>query len=61
MELLHSIAGLGVAVLMTAAELTELQGADRIWSLADGRLNGPPVRPMGTVVQLRGTGDARLG
>jgi ABC-type multidrug transport system ATPase subunit len=61
MELLHSIAGLGVAVLMTAAELTELQGADRIWSLADGRLDGPPGRPMGTVLQLRGTGDSQLG
>ncbi|HMJ33886.1 MAG TPA: ATP-binding cassette domain-containing protein [Baekduia sp.] len=60
MDLLHSIAGLGVAVLMTAAELAELQGADRIWSLADGRLAGPPARPMGMVLPLR-AGDARPG
>jgi ABC-type multidrug transport system ATPase subunit len=61
MELLHSIVGVGVAVLMTAAELVELQGADRIWSLADMRLDGPPARPMGTVVPLRGMGGAHHG
>lgn len=60
-ELLHSIAALGVGVVMTAAELTELQGADRIWALADGNLDGPPARPMGSVVQLRGIGDSQLG
>ncbi|HMJ36268.1 MAG TPA: ATP-binding cassette domain-containing protein [Baekduia sp.] len=52
-SLLRSIAAEGVAVLMTAAELTELQGADRIWSLEAGRLDGPPARSMGTVVPFR--------
>jgi ABC-type multidrug transport system ATPase subunit len=61
MDLLHSIRGAGVAVLMTAAELVELQGADRIWSLADMCLDGPPARPIGTVVPLRGTGGAHHG
>jgi ABC-type multidrug transport system ATPase subunit len=56
MELLHAIAAEGVAVLMTAADLVELQGLDRIWSLEDGRLHGPPSRPMATVVPFRGTG-----
>jgi ABC-type multidrug transport system ATPase subunit len=54
MELLRSIADKGVAVLMTAADVTELHGANRIWSLEDGRLDGPPARPMGTVVRLHG-------
>jgi ABC-type multidrug transport system ATPase subunit len=61
MELLHSIAKLGVAVLVTAAELSELQGADRIWSLADGRLDGPPARSLATVVPLHSIGGARVG
>jgi putative ABC transport system ATP-binding protein len=53
MRLLRSIATTGVAVLMTAAELMELGGADRIWSLRGGRVEGPTVRPSGTVVDLR--------
>lgn len=53
MTLLRSIATAGVAVLMTAAELMELGGVDRIWSLRDGHLDGPTVRPGGTVVDLR--------
>jgi ABC-type multidrug transport system ATPase subunit len=61
MELLHAIAQLGVTVLMTAAELSELQGADRIWSLADGRLDGPPAQPLGTVVPLHDAGRAQSG
>jgi len=61
MELLHSIAALGVAVLVTAAELSELQGADRIWSLADGRLDGPPARALAPVLPLRGAGGAHAG
>jgi ABC-type multidrug transport system ATPase subunit len=61
MELLHAIARLGVAVLVTAAELSELQGADRIWSLVDGRLNGPPARTLASVVPLYGAGGARVG
>jgi ABC-type multidrug transport system ATPase subunit len=58
MELLHAIAAEGVAVLMTAAELVELQGLDHIWSLDDGRLDGPPSRPLATVVPLRSAGGA---
>ncbi len=61
MELLQSVAATGVAVLMTAAELAELRGLDRIWSLRDGRLEGPMVRPGGTVVSLRPAADGRLG
>jgi ABC-type cobalamin/Fe3+-siderophores transport system ATPase subunit len=61
MDVLHAIVGTGVAVLMTAADLVELQGADRIWSLADMRLDGPPARPLGTVVPLRSTGGAHHG
>jgi ABC-type multidrug transport system ATPase subunit len=53
MELLRSIAGEGVAVLMTAADVTELHGANRIWALERGRLDGPPARPLATVVSLR--------
>lgn len=39
-RLLRSLAEEGVAVLMTAAELKELRGADRIWGLDDGVLDG---------------------
>ena len=62
MGLLQSIAATGVAVLMTAAELAELRGLDRIWKLRDGRLEGPSVRAGGTVVSLRPTAaDVRYG
>jgi ABC-type multidrug transport system ATPase subunit len=61
MGLLQSIAATGVAVLMTAAELMELRGLDRIWSLRDGRLDGPTVRAGGTVVSLRPAAEARDG
>lgn len=53
MALLQSIAATGVAVFMTAAELIDLRGVDRIWSLRDGRLDGPTARPGGTVLPLR--------
>ncbi len=56
MELLRGIAAEGVAVLMMAAELSELHGADQIWALDRGRLDGPPARPTGTVVPLRSVG-----
>jgi putative ABC transport system ATP-binding protein len=56
MQLLTSIAAAGVAVLVTAAELVELRGLDRIWSLRDGTLEGPSVRPGGTVIPLRADG-----
>jgi ABC-type multidrug transport system ATPase subunit len=58
MELLHAIAADGVTVLMTAAELVDLQGLDQIWSLDDGRVDGPPSRPLATVVPLRRAGGA---
>jgi putative ABC transport system ATP-binding protein len=49
--LLKSIAEeAGVAVLMTAAEVTEIQGAETIWSLAGGRLVGRAAPPGATVV-----------
>ncbi len=52
MGLLRSIAGdAGVAVLMTAAEATEIQGAQAIWSLAGGRLTGGTPR-VATVVEF---------
>jgi ABC-type multidrug transport system ATPase subunit len=59
MELLRSIASEGVAVLMTAADVTELHGANRIWALEGGRLEGPPARPIAPVVALRGVAYAR--
>jgi ABC-type multidrug transport system ATPase subunit len=54
MELLRSIADDGVAVLMTAGDVAEFHGANRIWGLEAGRLDGPPARPAGRVVSLRG-------
>jgi putative ABC transport system ATP-binding protein len=60
--LLRSIADqAGVAVLMTAAEVTEIQGARTIWSLAGGRLIGRSPRPAGTVVELPARGASRRG
>ncbi|WCB96408.1 Energy-coupling factor transporter ATP-binding protein EcfA1 [Baekduia alba] len=56
MNLLASVAATGVAVLVTAAELMELQGADRIWSIREGRLDGPSTRSAGSVIPLRPTG-----
>jgi energy-coupling factor transporter ATP-binding protein EcfA2 len=61
MALLRSIATTGVAVMMTAAELVDLRGLDRIWALRGGRLEGPTVRPTGKVVDLRPTGEGRHG
>jgi ABC-type multidrug transport system ATPase subunit len=59
MKLLHGIAATGVAVLMTAAEVVDLKGADRIWSLTDGHLRGPSARGGGQLVELHPTGRAR--
>jgi ABC-type multidrug transport system ATPase subunit len=56
MGLLRAIADQGVAVVITAADVAELRGADRIWALEDGRLSGPPAPVLGTVVPLRPTG-----
>jgi ABC-type multidrug transport system ATPase subunit len=58
MELLRGIAAEGVGVLIMAAELTELHGSEQIWALDRGRLDGPPARPMGTVVPLRSSGSS---
>jgi ABC-type multidrug transport system ATPase subunit len=53
LDLLRGFAADGVAVLMTAAELSELRGLDQIWALDRGHLDGPPPRPVGDVVPLR--------
>jgi ABC-type multidrug transport system ATPase subunit len=55
-ELLRSFTVSGGSVLMTAADINELTGLSRIWSLDNGRLNGMPDRPSGTVIPLRGAG-----
>jgi ABC-type multidrug transport system ATPase subunit len=60
-KLLRSFAAEDVAVLMTAAELRELRGADRIWGLDDGVLDGgvpraSTPRSSGTVVPFPAAG-----
>lgn len=52
LALLRSIADSGVAVLMTVGEATELSGADRALSIADGVLRGAAVPPDAQVVPL---------
>lgn len=52
LELLRSIASDGVAVLMTVGEATELSGADRALSIADGELRGAAVPANARVVPL---------
>ena len=49
-----------VAVLVTASELGEVQGAHTLWSLAGGRLVGGRARRTGTVVAFPGR-DAAAG
>jgi ABC-type lipoprotein export system ATPase subunit len=50
--LLASIAATtGAAILMTASDMADLQGAETIWSLVDGHLLGPP-QESGTVVDF---------
>jgi ABC-type multidrug transport system ATPase subunit len=56
MGLLRAIADQGVAVVITAADVAELRGADRIWALEAGRLSGPPAPVLGTLVHLRPAG-----
>jgi ABC-type multidrug transport system ATPase subunit len=56
--LLRAIADKGVAVLITAGDVRELSGANRIWALEDGGLTGPPARELGTVVPFRPSGGA---
>lgn len=58
MQLLRQITESGTAVLITAAELSDFKGIDRIWSLASGRLNGTPSRPQADVVELRPAGGS---
>lgn len=53
MQLLRQISDAGTAVLITAAELSDFKGIDRIWSLKAGRVSGTPPRPHADVVPLR--------
>lgn len=62
-KLLRSFTVDGMSVLMTAAELKELRGADRIWGLDDGILDGgvprdAAPRTPGTVVPFPATGTS---
>lgn len=50
----------GVSVLMTATELTDVQGARPVWSLGGGRLVGRGPRTAGTVLEFPAR-DARHG
>lgn len=60
--LLKSIADdAGLAVMMTAAEVTEIQGAGTIWSLAGGRLIGRAAQSLGTVVAFPSRAAAAQG
>jgi putative ABC transport system ATP-binding protein len=51
--LLRGIADDGVAVLMSADESPALSGADRAFTLSEGKLRGTPAREPAPVVQLR--------
>lgn len=53
LQLLRSIAGDEIAVLMTAGEATELSGADRALAISDGELRGHAVPRDAPVVPLR--------
>lgn len=61
--LLRSVADdAGVGVLVTAADVTEIQGARTIWSLAGGRLVGrPAARARATVVDIAARRASGLG
>jgi ABC-type molybdenum transport system ATPase subunit/photorepair protein PhrA len=51
-ELLRSMtATTGVAIVMTASDMADLQGVQSVWSLVDGHLVGPP-QESATVVEL---------
>jgi putative ABC transport system ATP-binding protein len=52
LDLLRSIATTtGVAILMSASDMADLQGVETVWSLVDGHLLGPP-RQDATVVEF---------
>ncbi|MCW3002178.1 MAG: transporter related protein [Conexibacter sp.] len=52
LDLLRSITTTtGVAILMSASDMADLQGVESVWSLVDGHLLGPP-RQDATVVDL---------
>ena len=53
LALLRSIANEGTAVLMTVGEATELSGADRALSIAEGELRGAAAPADARVVPLR--------
>jgi ABC-type multidrug transport system ATPase subunit len=51
-DLLRSIAATtGVAILMSASDMADVQGVETVWSLVDGHLLGPP-RQDATVVDF---------
>ncbi len=50
---LRTLAGEGTAVLASTAEPSELAGAHRALTLADGRLRGPAAPELAPVVALR--------
>lgn len=52
LELLRSMtAATGVAIVMTASDMADLQGVQSVWSLVDGHLVGPP-QESATVLEL---------
>lgn len=52
LDLLRSIAkATGVAVLISAADMADLQGVESVWSLSEGYLLGPPRRAA-TIIPL---------
>jgi putative ABC transport system ATP-binding protein len=53
LELLRGIADEGVAVVVTAGEMTALTGSDRVLSISDGELRGDAVPTPASVVPLR--------
>jgi ABC-type multidrug transport system ATPase subunit len=52
LELLHSLAREGIAVLTSAEDTSSLMGADRALGLSDGELIGEQPRSLATVVSL---------
>ncbi len=53
LSLLRSLADDGMAVLASTGESPALSGADRVLSLSEGELRGPPGRELAPVLALR--------
>ncbi len=53
LALLRSLAGEGIAVLLSTADPAELAGVHRALTLSDGQLRGPSAAPLAPVVALR--------